>query len=479
MRKKIAALESVARQLEPPADKRRELTDKVTTYANQFLEALPDMRVYVPGTPSPLFGTGIDDEPAELQGLLEELAREVDTFGINPASGGHVGYIPGGGVYYSALGDYLADVTNRYSGISFASPGAAQLEQRLVQWMAQLIGYGDGAGGDLTSGGSIANLSAIVSAREAHRIRAIDIPNTCVYLTQQVHHCVTKALGIAGLKESKQRIVPMDACYRMDVDALSHAIATDRDAGLQPWLVVASAGTTDTGSVDPLADTARVTNEQGLWLHVDGAYGGAFLLTETGRNVLQGIAQADSVVIDPHKGFFLPYGSGAVLVKNADHLAAAHVYHADYMQDAMAAEATPSPASLSAELTRPFRGLRLWLPLKLAGLAPFRAALDEKLLLAQYFHQQLSEMPDFEVGPSPELSVVIYRYRPRNGSDPDEINRQIVDAIQRDGQIFISSTRIDGRYMLRLAVLNFRTHLSHIDKLLELLPATAARLDHS
>ncbi|MDH3646768.1 MAG: aminotransferase class I/II-fold pyridoxal phosphate-dependent enzyme [Gammaproteobacteria bacterium] len=474
MREAIAKLEAVSRQLEPPPDIRREITEQVVRYADRFLDALPEMPVYVPGQPDTAFGDFIGDAPVDLELLLAELAREVDTPGINPASGAHLGYIPGGGVYYAALGDYLADVSNRYSGIYFASPGAVQLEQRLVQWLARLIGYGTGAGGDLTSGGSIANLSAIVAAREAHGIAARDIPDTCVYLTSQVHHCVTKALGIAGLKECIQRVIPMDQSFRMDVAALQKAITDDRKAGLKPWMVVASAGTTDTGSVDPLDLIASVAAEQGLWLHVDGAYGGAFLLCDAGQSVLSGIEKADSVVIDPHKGFFLPYGSGAVIVKNRDTLAAAHGYHADYMQDAV--EDDPSPASLSAELTRPFRGLRLWLPLKLAGLKPFRAALDEKLLLAQYFREQLAKLPDFEVGPVPELSVVIYRYKPPNGADTEDFNRRLVDAIQRDGQIFISSTRIEGRYMLRLAVLNFRTHLEHIDRLLALLPKVAGQL---
>ncbi|MBT8135676.1 MAG: aminotransferase class I/II-fold pyridoxal phosphate-dependent enzyme [Gammaproteobacteria bacterium] len=478
MRKQITELETIARRLEPSPGDRKAAAEQVMSYANEFLDGLPDMPVYVPGQPDAGFGSQVNESPQPLEELLGELRRQVDTFGINPASGAHLGYIPGGGVYYAALGDFLADISNRYSGIAFASPGAAQLEQKMVRWMADLVGFGDTAGGDLTSGGSIANLSGIVAAREAHAIPAAEISSTCVYFTAQVHHCVTKALGIAGLKECVHRQIPMDERFRLDAEKLEQAIAADRAAGLKPWLVVASAGTTDTGAADPLARIAKITERNGLWLHVDAAYGGAFLLTDYGREVMRGIDRADSAVIDPHKGFFLPYGSGALLVRDQQHLAQAHSYHADYMQDAQAAESTPSPASLSPELTRPFRGLRLWLPLRLYGLAPFRAALDEKLLLARYFHQQLSQLPNFEVGPAPDLSVVIYRYRPQNSTDIDGINRKLVEDIQRHGEIFVSSTLIDGQYMLRLAVLNFRTHLNHIDRLLELLQSTAASLDH-
>ncbi|NND00896.1 MAG: aminotransferase class V-fold PLP-dependent enzyme [Gammaproteobacteria bacterium] len=479
MREEITRLEAVSRQLEPDSDKRQALTRQVTEYAEQFLDALPAMPVYVEGKPDSNFGSDIGEDGADLQSLLCEIEKQVDTYGINPASGAHLGYIPGGGVYYSALGDYLADVSNRYSGIRFASPGATQLENKLVDWMAELIGYGQSAGGDLTSGGSIANLSAIVAGREEHEISAADTVKACVYLTSQVHHCVTKALGIAGLKECQLRIIPMDSLYRMDTAALSAQIVSDRNAGLHPWLVVGSAGTTDTGSVDPLSEIGDICQQNRLWFHVDAAYGGAFLLCDDGKAILNGINKADSVAIDPHKGLFLPYGSGAIIVKDPSTLAKAHAYHANYMQDATAVEDDPSPASLSPELTRPFRGLRLWLALKLAGLKPFRAALDEKLLLARYFHQRLGEIPGFELGPAPQLSVVIYRYRPRSGMDISDFNRRLVEKIQRDGEIFISSTLIDGQYMLRLAVLNFRTHLEHIDRLLELLPATAAELEQS
>ena len=183
---------------------------------------------------------------------------------------------------------------------------------------------------------------------------------------------------------------------------------------------------------------------------------------------MKGLDKAHSIVLDPHKGLFLPYGSGAVLVRDEEWLAQSQAYQADYMQDARTASGHYSPADLSLELTRPFRGLRFWLPLKLFGLAPFRSALAEKIWLARYFHQQLEDMPGWETGPYPELSVVTYRYIPEHG-DADKFNRQLVAAVQADGKVFISSTLINGKFFLRLAVLHFRTHLLHVDYLLGLL----------
>ncbi|HUO82763.1 MAG TPA: pyridoxal-dependent decarboxylase [Gammaproteobacteria bacterium] len=450
-------------------------------YAEQFLERLGELPAYRPGfgDRAGALAQAFAEQPTDIGDVLTILAREVDTPGINPASPGAFGYIPGGGLYPSALGDFLADVTNRYAGVFFAAPGAVRLEVQILDWLAALVGYpAETSGGDLTSGGSIATLSAIVAARDARGVRAADLPRHVVYLSQQSHHSVHKALRIAGLEECVHRIVAVDGHRRMDADALAAGIVADRRAGLEPWFVVATAGSTDVGAVDPLGALAEIAAAEGLWLHVDAAYGGAFLLCEPGRRRLAGIAHSDSTVIDPHKGLFLPFGSGALLVRDREHLAAANRYRADYMQDAKRSDVELSPADLSPELSRPFRGLRLWLPLKLFGLAPFRAALEEKLLLARHFHARLGERPEWEVGPAPDLSVVTYRYRPARG-DPDAFNRRLVAAMQKDGRVFISSTQLDARFTLRLAVLNFRTHLEEVELALELLDHHARRLVHN
>jgi aromatic-L-amino-acid decarboxylase len=476
LEQELSRLEAVARQLEPGAEQRGRANQQVLDYANDFLASLPGLKTFVsrPGDKL-LDALSVAEQPHTLERLLAALHGDVDGPGINPASGGHLGYIPGGGQYYAALGDYLADVFNRYAGVSYASPGAVRLEKSLIRWMADLVGYPATAAGDLTSGGSIANLMGVVAARDAAGLRGGQLEASPIYLSSEVHHCVDKALRIAGLGECPLRSVPVDARHRMDPEALAAAIAGDLAAGLRPWLIVASAGTTNTGSVDPLAAIADIARQYGLWLHVDAAYGGFFLLTGHGRRVLDGIQRSDSVVMDPHKGLFLPYGSGAVLVRDGASLYEAHFYDASYMQDARAGGQDLSPADLSPELSRPFRGLRMWLPLMLCGLAPFRAALDEKLLLARYFHGRLSAMPRWEVGPEPDLSVVTYRYLPESG-DADAFNRRLLRAIHDDGRVFVSSTVTDGHFVLRLAVLHFRTHREHVDLLLELLDHHASRL---
>jgi glutamate/tyrosine decarboxylase-like PLP-dependent enzyme len=252
----------------------------------------------------------------------------------------------------------------------------------------------------------------------------------------------------------------------MSVEGLEQALEEDRRNGIRPWLIVASAGTVDTGAIDPLLKIAELANRYGAWLHVDGAYGGLFALCEGGRALLQGIEQADSVALDPHKTLFLPYGTGAAVVRDGSHLLNAFSASADYIHPFMETDVGPSPSDLSPELTRHFRALRLWLPLQVAGLGAFRAAQTEKLALARYFHQRLSEMEGFDPGPPPDLSVVAFRYLPKN-ADVDEFNLRLMNHIQQEGRVMMSGTRIDGSYYLRCAILCFRTHLEHVDEAID------------
>ncbi|MEM6673787.1 MAG: aminotransferase class I/II-fold pyridoxal phosphate-dependent enzyme [Planctomycetota bacterium] len=467
---RLAAVEADSRALEEDPATRRELTREVVDWAHRMLDDLGERPVWGrgEGARDELIARGIPEEPADPASVLDLVAREIDGPGLQPASGGHMGYIAGGGIFPSALGDFLAAATNRYSGVHYAGPGAVHLENLLLRWLCSLIGYPETSLGTLTSGGSIATLVAVVAARDARGVVAEQVARSPIYLTEQTHHCVAKAIAIAGLAEAPLRRVPMDAHFRMDAAALAEAIAKDRAAGLNPFLLVASAGTTDTGALDPLEALADVAEREGLWFHVDGAYGGAFLLLDEMRPRFRGIERADSVVIDPHKGLFVAYGTGAVLVRDTANLAASNGMRGAYLQDAVDALEEPSPADLSPELTRHFRGLRLWLPLQLHGLRRYRAALEEKLILCRLFHARAVEL-GFEVGPAPDLSVAMFRWVPPDGSDANEANAALLQEIIDDGRAFLSSTTIDGVFWIRVAVLCFRTHRDRIEAVLELM----------
>jgi glutamate/tyrosine decarboxylase-like PLP-dependent enzyme len=475
----LPALEGRARTLEPGPAERARVLEAVLAYSERFLESLPEAPVFTPSADegAGLYDAPLSEEPADVAAVLDLFDEHVVRPGLNPAAPGHLGYVPAGGLYYAALGDFLASVTNKYAGIVMAGPGAVRLERQVLRWLGDVVGYPATMAGDLTSGGSSATLSAVVTAREAHRLSPADYEQAVVYLTAQAHHCVAKALGVAGLKGCVRRIIPVDERYRMQVPALEAAVRADRDAGRYPWLVVGSVGTTNTGAVDPLGAIAAVAGEHGLWFHVDGAYGAIFALCPEVKPRLAGLERSDSLVMNPHKGLFLPYGSGAVLVRDGRKLYDAFQYDALYLQDqnTLSRNEEYSPADLSPELSRNFRGVRLWLPLKLLGIGAFRAALEEKLLLARYAYEALRRLDAFEVGPEPDLSVVLFRYRPERG-DANAFNRALALAVQHDGRVFLSTTTIDGRYWLRFAVLSFRTHREHIDRALAVLQEKAGAL---
>ena len=484
MKKKILRLEKLSRPLEPTANERKSARRKVINYSEKFLREIETSKAYqvTRDEGKALLGSPIHETPARLDKIMGLLRDNVDFPGLNPASGGHLGYIPGGGLYYSALGDYLAAVFNRYAGAFSVGPGAVRMENMLIRWMAKVVGFPRTAVGNLTTGGSLANLMAVVTARDAMKISSANVKCTVIYLSRQAHHSVDKAIRIAGLHECIKRYIPLDAGYRLSAPALEKQIAEDERRRLNPFLVVATAGTTDVGAIDPLEDIGVICRKNKLWYHVDAAYGGFFMLTKEGKQKLRGIERADSLVIDPHKGLFLPYGLGVILVKDKQALNAAHYYQANYMQDTKTVSDEPSPSDLSPELTKHFRGLRLWLPLKLHGVKPFRACLEEKLLLAKYFYQEIAKL-GFEVGVQPELSVVTYRYVPakiaRNSKKVNEFNKELLEEIVNDGHIFISSTLLEGRYMLRFACLAFRTHLRTVDTFLKILRVKTHALEQA
>lgn len=470
MIEKLKSLEKEVRRLEPDLEQRIGMTARTVQYAQRFLNELPDKNAFVETDDKgkELLEKPFTEEPSDLGELLSLIDNEVHRPGLNPASPGHLGYIPGGGIYPSALADFLAAVGNRYAGVFFSSPGAVRMENMCIRWMCDLAGYPEGAAGNLTSGGSIANLIALVTARDSAGLHAHDFEKSVIYTTSQVHHCVMKAIKFAGLADAAVREIEMDRRYRIRPDALEEQIHQDRGDGLIPFIVIASAGTTDVGAVDPMEVLADIAERNDIWFHVDAAYGGFFLLTDHGRKVMKGISRADSITIDPHKGLFLPYGSGAVLVKEGNKLYKSQHMGASYLQDTLKATEEYSPADLSPELSKHFRGLRMWLPLQLFGIKPFRAALEEKLLLTRHFYKEVQSLGGIDVGPEPELSVMLFRYLPEEG-DANAFNERLVEEFHRDGRIFLSSTRLDGTFYLRLAVLSFRTHLEHIDRTLNLL----------
>jgi len=448
--------------LEPNEEQRALLHDAVMAFAERFVSERAAVPASSPATDAALLRRLLalpEERGRSLDGALKDFAAALDT-GFETSSPGFLSYIPSGGIYSSALAIFLGAVTNQYTAGSHASPGCVALEESVIQWMTSLFGLPASAGGILLSGGSIANLTAVVTARSHF---GEDFSHGVIYASSAAHHSVGKSAMIAGIASDRLRRIPTTSQFALDVDALRAAISSDRAAGLRPMMIVSNAGTTDTGSIDPIAECAAVAKSEGAWHHVDAAYGGFFQLTARGRERLAGISLADSITVDGHKSLFLPFGIGGLLVRDRSTLVEAHEGRGSYMQD-VAEGGLPHYFAMGPELTRPNRGLAVWLPLQVHGIAPFREALDEMLNLAAWAEQQIAAIPGFEVVCGCDLSVVAFRAVAGNAE-----SRRIFDAVNATRELHLSSTTVDGHFVLRLAFLSQRTDMGVARRAIELL----------
>ena len=438
-------------ELELTTQQRRALTEAVIRYSEDYLGDLEAAPASWPPLPEDTIAQ-LGEAPAETGVELETLLAKLDAAlasGINTSSGKFLSYIPSGGIYVSALGRLLGAVVNRYTGGTHGAPGLIAIEHGVIRWLCGLFGLPESSTGVLLSGGSTANLTATVAARGR---LGHDFSDGVVYTSERAHHSVTKAATIAGIHPGRVRRIPADPALRIDMAKLRAAIEADRSAGLRPMLIVLSAGTTDTGTIDPLREGAAVAREAGAWLHVDGAYGGLFILTERGRQRLDGIELADSITIDAHKSLFLPFGVGGLLVRDEQALLTSLDERGSYMQDVPAHGAIPNYFALGPELTRPARGLETWLALQIHGVAAFRRALDDMLDLATGTAAALREVPGIEVVAEPELSIVAFL-----STQGDAATHRIFNHMNRTGEIHVSSTTVDDRFIVRMAFLSQRT----------------------
>lgn len=450
--------------LEPSPQAMRELIDKAADRVIEHLATLGAQRASDTEGGAEVARLVVEPLPehgCSYEEVLDRVFSHLIRKGYNTASGGALSYVTGGGLFHSAVADLISAATNRYVAYWGACPGLAQLEHQVVRWFSDMIGYPESAGGVLLSGGSTANLSALVAARRT--LLPENFLNGTLYASDQVHHSVRKAVVLAGFPDGALRVIPSDELFRMRLDLLAARIAEDRARGRRPFLVVGAAGTTNTGSVDDLPALGTLARREGLWFHVDAAYGGFFALTGRGKKKLRGLDRADSVVVDPHKSLFLPFGTGCLLVRDVEVLRRSHAVHSEYIHAAveLGAEASAlNPADLSPEMSRGARALRVWLPMKLLGAATFREALDEKLDLAALAAQQVRCLNGFEVIAEPQLSILAFRaIEPGlDGEALDALNLRVLSDVNREGKVHLSGTWLNKRFALRICVLSVRTH---------------------
>src|SRR6478672_5103042 len=409
------------------------------------------------------------EQAGDFDEILAALERDVLPFVARLSHPGYLAFIPGEGTWPGALGDLIASALNIDTCWWLGSSGPSALELVVIDWFRQWVGYPEQAAGVLVSGGSAANLTALACAREA-RVGAMD-ERAVVYMSDQTHSSLARAARALGFRPDQVRVIPTDHRARLRMDALAGAVNADLAARRIPLIVIANAGTTAAGAVDPLADVAEICRRHGIWLHADGAYGAFAALSERGRRALAGVELADSITLDPHKWLYQPIELGALLVRDGATLRRGFEISPDYLTDIEAADQEVNFSDRGLQLTRGCRALKLWISLRYFGVAAFRQAIDNCLDLALHAQRSIEASPTLELMTPASLGVVTFRRHPAGVDDEaqlERINAAIVEQIEEQGDVFLSTGRVRGRFVLRLCILNHSTTQTEVDRALEL-----------
>ncbi|MAX71339.1 MAG: decarboxylase [Flavobacteriaceae bacterium] len=380
-------------------------------------------------------------------------------------------FVPGPSNFISAMADTLATGFNVFSGGWAASPAATELEIVTINWLLKLFKFPNKKGGGIfTSGGSMANLTALVTARRQKC--GDDFSKAIIYMSNQTHSSNIKALKTIGFKKEQVRLIPVDSDYKISINKLKNAIAKDRIEGYQPFCLIANAGTTNTGSVDQLDDLAKLCKNENLWFHVDGAYGGAVILTEKGAKLLKGIQKADSLTIDPHKWFFQPYEMGCLLVRNHKWLSATFSEKPEYLRDIEGNTSEINFYDHGIQLTRRFRALKFYMSIKTFGLKAFREAIAYNIDLAESVEDILRKSSDWEIVSHATLAVINFRYNPMkkqfSEKKLDALNQEISKRVIDTKKALLVTTVLQGQVVLRMCLINPRTTLDDVKETLDM-----------
>jgi|CZKS01.1.fsa_nt_gi glutamate/tyrosine decarboxylase-like PLP-dependent enzyme len=460
-------------ELEFSPDRMRQIGYRVVDRLVDHLATLPTQRVGTKGDPAVLMkalSEPVPEQGMEFEVVLDQVERDVlaNTMHVNHPR--FFAYVPGPGNFVGAMADALISGYNVFAGTWISGSGPAAVELTVLEWLREMCGLPASAGGVFVSGGTMANLTALAVARHV-KIRG-RLEDATVYFSDQAHSSLEKALRVIGLPAENQRRLPSDSAYRLPIGELARQIELDRAAGKHPFCVIASAGTTNTGAIDPLPELSALCREQGLWLHVDGAYGAAAIIAERGRELLAGLELADSLSLDPHKWLFQPYEIGCVLVRDRDHLRGTFRILPEYLKDTQLHSDEFNFTDYGIQLSRNFRALKLWMSIKVFGLAAFRKAIDRGFVLAEFAEACLRGMPGWEIVTPAQMGIVCFRYSALD----DDAHLSLVQTLLEDGFALITSTILRGQTVLRTCTINPRTTEADIQTALERLDGFARRV---
>jgi aromatic-L-amino-acid decarboxylase len=467
------------------SDRARALGNEMVELWGELLDRLPSLSVGSRRTAEEVRASVARDVPDEPLAVDELVAYLRDLTFNNATLTGHPGfmaYISGSGTIPGAAVDLLASALNQNLGGWRLSPGATEIEQHLMRWFAERLGFPSSAGGGglVTSGGAMAAFIALKAARDANAgwdVRRAGIaagPPLTMYASAEVHDVNLRAADMLGLGADAVRLIPLDGELRMRVDALRDAVAADLRDGRRPIAVVATAGTVSTGAIDPMDEIADLCAEHGLWMHVDGAYGGVAALTSALRDRFPGIQRAESIAFDPHKWLYTPHSGGALVVRDVQRLANAFAIHPTYThEDKELTGRGGDMYELGPQFSRGFSALKIWMSLLAHGWSAYERRIAHDVALARYLYDCVRAHPELEpMGPEPTLSIACFRYVPpelreTSGADEriDAINERLMFELQLEGRAYPSNAIIGGRFAIRACIVNFRTEATDIDAL--------------
>jgi glutamate/tyrosine decarboxylase-like PLP-dependent enzyme len=466
--------------LQLPPDEMRALGYRVVDLIVDHFAHLPELPV-AGGASRDELEQRLREEPPARGTPWEQVVERVHRDVLGPMSHNDhprfFAYVPSPSNFVGAMADALAAGFTPFAGAWATAAGAAEVELVTIEWLRSICGLPKGAGGAFVSGGSMANLTALAVARN-RRFGRGDFSSATLYTSDQAHSSIARGARVLGFAPERVRVVPTDAAYRMDVAALQRAMDDDAAAGLVPLAVVASAGTTNTGAVDPLAEVARACRARGAWMHVDGAYGAAAALADTGRPLLDGLGEADSVSMDPHKWLFQPFEAGAILVRDARLLRDTFREVPEYLKDSDLSHEEVNFRDWGVQLTRGFRALKLWMSIQVFGLDAFRAAVGWGIRQAELAEDELRQAREWEVLTPAQLGIVTFRFRPIGYAEErmDALQRRIAAEMTRGGWAMLSTTELRGRAALRLCTINPRTTEDDVRQTVRLLADIGRKL---
>jgi aromatic-L-amino-acid decarboxylase len=461
-----------------------ELIDRLAEYF-ETIDERPVSPSVAPGVLNRLFDEPVPRDGSTAESVLAELEQKLYPYCTHTGNGGYMGLITASPLPIGVLGDLIASALNQNLGAYSIGPSAVAMERRTVRWLCELAGYGPGAGGNLTSGGMLANVIALKLGRDfASRDRAQSDGvrgEWAVYSSEERHVSVDKAVDAVGLGRANLRTIPTDDQLRVRIDALGAAIAEDKRAGVRPACIVAMAGSTNTGAVDDLCRLREIADRERMWLHVDAAYGGGMLLSHRWPGLLDGIELADSITIDPHKWFYAPVDAGAVLIRDESRLSRSFGQRPSYLKDELDEDGSRYQYYVHGlEQSRRFRALKVWMSFKRYGVEEIGRWIDNNVAQARHLHELARARPRFDSAVEPRMSAVCVRYLPQPELDEEaqsKLHHLVVDRIERSGEFWLGTTRFKGRSWFRACPVNFRTTLGHMDRLMDLLERECADVE--